>query len=142
MNDARMELPPDIQRPTIRSCLKDEGVREAIRRDRVPPHLVVGEEGAVRVIGFGEPADEGVVHEGVRGGDARKEAASVVQGVGEGGGGEEEELPGDEGVGVEAGLGGMGMDLFEVAKGLAVSQQGDALQVMADAHVPTFLTYD
>lgn len=51
-----------------------------------------------------------------------QEAASIVESVGDVDGAVEEQLSGDEWVGVEGGFGGVGLQLLEGSEGFAAAQ--------------------
>lgn len=86
----RMNLPTEDEGLGVCGRLEKEGEGEAVGRDGLPAHPGVEEEGVVRrLVGVGDAADEGVVHEGVGRRDDREEATGIVQSVGEDSGGEE-----------------------------------------------------
>ena len=63
----------------------------------------------------------------------KEEAASIVKTVPNGDGAVEEEFSGDDGIGVEAGLADIGVDLLEVLEALTVCQQRTA-ELLSMAH--------
>lgn len=134
MNNMRMDLGAGKEGPGVGGGLEEEGEGEAIRRNKTPLHMGIGEEGLVRVLGLGEAANEGVEHEGVWGRDGSEEAESIVESVGEGDGGVVEELAGDERVGLKAGFGSKGVDLLQMGEGLAVFEQREAGTGTTSAH--------
>lgn len=73
-----MQLGPSTQRPGIRHGLECESESEAVNGYHIfTPYFTEQEKRIVGIIGVGESADEGVVHEGVWVRKMKEEAASV-----------------------------------------------------------------
>lgn len=125
LGNVGMDGQPKTEGGEAGAGLREEGESEVIRRDPGSKHLGIERNGEVRVLGFGEASDEGVIDEGGWGGEGSEDPAGVVDVSGVGYGREEEEFGDEEVVGGEAMVGDLGVDSLQLAHRLAPLEEED-----------------